>query len=166
MSARTLVLIVALAMASCVAGPRGAAAAGPRGAAVQPAPPGPIDLVRILFGDYSGLCPRDYEYCHGGRHSLCCPFAHGCCAAADGSPTCCVAAPGAYDYGAGGYVPPPPAGAPPPPPPADDDGYADQPTDDSCPSSDLTCTQGGRRVCCSRDDGCCVDAHGPYCCRR
>ena len=166
MSLRSLVLIVAFVFACCLAGPR-SASAGPRDGAVQPAPPGPIDLVRILFGDFSGLCPRDYEYCHGGRHSVCCPFSRGCCAAADGSPMCCVAAPGEYrdDYaqGPGGYVPPPPPGAPPPPPPGDD---YDQPADDSCPSTDLSCTQGGRRVCCSRDDGCCVDSHGPYCCRR
>lgn len=164
MSARTLFLVITL-MGICAAGPLDAAAAGPRGAGVQPAPPGPVDLVRILFGDYSGLCPRDYEYCHGGRHSLCCPFSYGCCAAADGSPTCCVEAPGAYrdDYaqGPGSYAPPPPPGYAPPPPPGYDDG-----DDDSCPSTNLTCSQGGRRVCCSRDDGCCVDSHGPYCCRR
>jgi hypothetical protein len=161
MSARTIVLIVALAVA-CLVGPRGAGAGGPRGPAVQPAFPGPVDGIRMLFGDYSSLCPRDYEYCHGGRHSVCCPFAYGCCAAADGSPTCCVPPPGDYTQGPGGYVPPPPPGAPPPPPP---DGYDEQAADDSCPSTDLTCTQGGRRVCCSRDDGCCVDSHGPYCCR-
>jgi hypothetical protein len=165
MSARTLFLVITL-MGICAAGPLDAAAAGPRGAGVQPAPPGPVDLVRILFGDYSGLCPRNYEYCHGGRHSVCCPFSYGCCAAADGSPTCCVEAPGAYrdDYaqGPGSYPPPPPPGyAPPPPPPGSDDG-----DDDSCPSTNLTCSQGGRQVCCSRDDGCCVDSHGPYCCRR
>ncbi len=153
MSARSILLIVTLLAGSC--------AAGPRGAAVQPAPPGPVDLVRILFGDYSGLCPRDYEYCRGGRHSICCPFARGCCAAADGSPACCVEAPGPYPDE---YVQRPGG-------PADDaSGYgedSDQPPPDaSCPESELTCSQGGRRVCCSPRDGCCVDEHGPYCCRR
>jgi hypothetical protein len=163
MSARTLFLVIALVMGICAAGPRDATAAGPRGPAVQPAPPGPLDLVRILFGDYSGLCPRDYEYCRGGRHSVCCPFSYGCCAAPDGSAACCAEGPGAYrdDYaqGPGPY-------APPPPPPGYDDGDDRDQGDDSCPSSNLTCSQGGRRVCCSRDDSCCVDSHGPYCCRR
>src|SRR5690349_7887632 len=41
---------------------------------VRPAPPGPIDLVRgAVFGDFSGLCPKHYEFCGGGRQSICCP---------------------------------------------------------------------------------------------
>jgi len=90
MSARSVLLIATLLMGSCAAGP-----AGPRGAALQPAPPGPIDLIRIIFGNYSTLCPRDYEYCRGGRHSICCPFARGCCEDANGERICCVEPPGA-----------------------------------------------------------------------
>ena len=156
MSARSVLLIITLLMGSC--------AAGPRGAAVRPAPPGPLDLIRIMFGNFSALCPRDYEYCRGGRHSssICCPFALGCCADVNGVATCCAEPPGAYRDD---YAQPPPweareggevyEQAPPPEPPPES----------MCPSSDLTCSQGGRQVCCPRPNGCCVDKHGPYCCR-
>ena len=158
MSARSVLLIAALLMGSCAAGP-----AGPRGAALQPAPPGPIDLIRIIFGNYSTLCPRDYEYCRGGQHSssICCPFVLGCCGDANGAPICCaepqgasrddyVQRPGEASGGGGSY----------------EEVYEQAPpSESSCPSSDLTCSQGGRRVCCPQPNGCCVDDHGPYCCR-
>jgi hypothetical protein len=155
MTARSIVMIAALLMGSC--------AAGPRGAAVQPAPPGPLDLVRIMFGNLSTLCPRDYEYCRGGRHfsSICCPFALGCCEGADGAPACCGGPPAMFH---GGYVPPP--GSAPEDGGPSEEVYEEAPPPDSlCPSSDLNCSQGGRRVCCATRDGCCVDQHGPYCCR-
>ncbi len=148
---RSLLLIGLLLMGSCAAGPRGA---------VQPAPPGPVDLLRMMVGDFSGLCPRRYEYCRGGRHSICCPVERGCCRDADGAPTCCAnsgsyrdeyAEPQGRDYDED-----------------DDDDDTDEaapPPESSCPSSDLTCIQGERRVCCSRHDACCVDKHGPYCCQ-
>lgn len=150
MSARSVLLIATLLLGSC--------AAGPRGAAVQPAPPGPLDVIRIMFGNFSTLCPRDYEYCRAGRNasSICCPFALGCCADANGVPVCCAEPPGAFR---GGYPPPPP-------PDADDEVYEQAPPpESSCPARDLTCAQGGRRVCCPQPNGCCVDDHGPYCCR-
>ena len=151
MSARSVLLIATLLMGSC--------AAGPRGAAVRPAPPGPLDLVRIIFGDYSTLCPGDYEYCRGGRHSssICCPFALGCCEDASGAPGCCLEPPGAFrgDYTQG------PGEAP-----DGEEVYEQAPPPESmCPASYLTCSQGGRRVCCPQPNGCCVDDHGPYCCR-
>lgn len=155
MSIRSIVMIAAVLISSC--------AAGPHHGAVQPAPPGPLDLVRIMFGNFSTLCPADYEYCRAGSHfsSICCPFALGCCERANGAPACCVEAP---VMPRGGYVPPPRSapdhGAP------SEEAYEEAPPPDSlCPSSELNCSQGGRRVCCSTRDGCCVDQHGPYCCR-
>jgi hypothetical protein len=151
---RSTVVIAALLISSC--------AAAPHHGAVQPAPPGPLDLVRMMFGNFSTLCPGDYEYCRAGSHfsSICCPFARGCCQRPNGAPACCVEAPATYGRG---YVPPP--GSDPGYPPSEGVQEEVLPPDSLCPSSELNCSQGGRRVCCSTRDACCVDQHGPYCCR-
>jgi hypothetical protein len=36
----------------------------------------------------------------------------------------------------------------------------------ACAASDLACSHEGRTVCCSRSDGYCAGADGPYCCDR
>lgn len=132
-----VVLLLALVFGgSCRAEPRGA---------VRPAPPGPLDLLRLgVWGDYSGLCPKNYEYCHAGRRSTCCPVERGCCD--DGSgPYCCSS-------------------------PPDRERYWDRGGEDErlprydCDARDLTCSQGGQTICCGRSAGCCVDEDGPYCC--
>ena len=65
------VLVLALvALAGCVQ---------PSRQAVRPAPPGPIDVIKGLWGNYSGRCPDDYEFCRGSRTSICCPAERGCC---------------------------------------------------------------------------------------
>ncbi len=128
------ITMAALAAVSCQ---------GPTRGGVRPAPPGPIDLVRGVFGDFSGLCPKHYDFCQGGRASICCPEG-GCCADENG-PYCCSSA----QYGG--------------------PGYAYQREEDirehtSCRSRDITCSQGGRTICCSSGDSCCADSTGPYCC--
>src|SRR3954451_21857660 len=157
MSARSsliIVFVVALITGGCRAELRN----GP----LKPAAPGPFDLVYMLFGNYSTLCPRDYEYCHGGAHSnaICCPLALRCCQNTAGAPICC-APPVPQDHEP--YLGRPHGQD------ADevrqhDDGYLEAPPErSSCLSADLACSQGTRRVCCSPRDGCCVDEHGPYC---
>jgi hypothetical protein len=125
----------------------GSCAPQPHGGAVRPAPPGPLDIIRGgVWGDYSGLCPKQYEFCHAGRRSVCCPASRGCCEDSSG-PYCCESAPHPDyrdhewedddDRGASGY---------------------------GCDTSDLTCSQRGQTICCSRHAGCCADDDGPYCC--
>ena len=136
MTFRLAIVAAALAAVSCASPTRGG---------VRPAPPGPFDLVRgAVWGDFSGLCPKYYEFCHGGRESICCP-AGGCCSDENG-PYCCAT--GSY-------------GGP--------SGYAYQREEDTleytpCRSSDITCSQSGRTICCSGSDMCCADSSGPYCC--
>jgi hypothetical protein len=138
MTARLLgITLAALVAMSC-------ANATSRGG-VRPAPPGPFDLVRgAVFGDFSGLCPKHYDFCGGGRDSICCPMG-GCCSDENG-PYCC-----AGSYGSHGG------------------GYAYQREEETreyspCRSQDITCSQGGRTICCTSNDSCCVDSSGPYCC--
>jgi len=143
---RLLVCLMLLSVAAC--------AAPPRGGGVRPAPPGPFDAVRAVWGDYSGMCPRNYDFCQAQRRSLCCPSWRGCCEDASG-PYCCSA----------------------PPPPGDyygqrreyeheqyerDDGGRSQ--DAACDARDMMCSQGGRTICCPQRSRCCADADGPYCC--
>ena len=114
---------------------------------VTPYPPGPIDMLSIVFGnDYSRLCPQSYDYCHAGKHSLCCPRG-GCCADDAGRPTCCAT----RTYAADRYDRPPPREAP------SDDGSP-------CGARATTCVRGGVTVCCAEDEGCCSDEQGLYCC--
>jgi hypothetical protein len=67
-----LASLAALALAACEPGPH---VRGP----VQPAPPGPLDALRSVWGDYSGRCPQNYAYCEGDGQSICCPFTARCC---------------------------------------------------------------------------------------
>jgi hypothetical protein len=76
-----LVGSVLLLIAGCSAGPR-------PGAPVQPAPPGPIDALRSVWGDYSGRCPNSYAYCEGDPQSICCPVTARCCEDANGAYCC------------------------------------------------------------------------------
>lgn len=137
MVTRLVVVLAMLSIGSCAPEP---------GGALRPAPPGPFDLIRgAVWGDYSGLCPKRYEFCHAGRRSICCPSARGCCADAAG-PYCCSG---------------PPPGVP------RYDGERDEeqgPAGGGCDARDLTCSQGGRTICCARPAGCCADEDGPYCC--
>lgn len=77
-------MLAALLLAACEPGPR---YRGP----VNPAPPGPIDALRSVWGDYSGRCPDTYAYCKGdGGQPICCPLTARCCYDESG-PYCCSA---------------------------------------------------------------------------
>jgi hypothetical protein len=139
---RFVVVLAMLLIGSCVPEP---------GGAVRPALPGPLDIIRGgVWGDYSGLCPKRYEFCHSGRRSICCPSQRGCCGDASG-PYCCSAPPDRW-HGSDGR---------------DED---DRSEDDrgsagyACDTRDLTCSLAGRTICCARSTGCCADEDGPYCC--
>ncbi|HEY8518103.1 MAG TPA: hypothetical protein VIS07_21550 [Candidatus Binatia bacterium] len=79
----TLVVSTAtLALVACSSGP------GTRGP-VQPAPPGPLDALRSVWGDYSGRCPDSYAYCSGdGGQAICCPLTARCCEDSRGAYCC------------------------------------------------------------------------------
>jgi hypothetical protein len=140
---RFLVCLVLLFVSACVA--------PPRGGGVRPAPPGPFDAVRATWGDYSGMCPRHYDYCVAHRRSLCCPSGRGCCEDAAGPYCCASAQPPAGYYGQPeGYE--------------RDDDRDDRGSQYACDARDIMCSQGGRTVCCPRRSRCCADEDGPYCC--
>ena len=139
---RLLISVAILLVVGCAPNTRGG---------VTPYPPGPVDMVSIIFGnDYSRLCPQHYEYCRAGKRSLCCP--QGACCDDGNGPYCCDSR---------GY--------------AADDGYRERGRDrSSAPSRDelgpcgarsTTCSRGGVTVCCGEDEGCCSDDQGLYCCR-
>ena len=121
----------------------GSCAPQSRRGGVRPDPPGPFDLVRSLWGDYSSLCPKQYDYCSARGRAICCPFDYGCCEDAGGA-YCCSSRDRDWserdDY--------------------DGRGRSSQ----SCSSDEITCSQGGRTTCCSSNHGCCAGADGPYCC--
>src|SRR5882757_6962892 len=48
------------------------------GGPVTAAPPGPVDMVRSIWGDYSGRCPNTYAYCSAGGQAICCPTGARC----------------------------------------------------------------------------------------
>jgi hypothetical protein len=139
---RPILLLAALALIAACAPPD-------RRGAIQPAPPGPIDLVRSIWGDNSGRCPREYQYCGEFADGVCCPFERGCCEDARGT-YCCSR--------------------------GDRDVYGDryERTDDAyaagggagvgCPNTDITCSHEGRTICCDASDSCCAGTDGPYCC--
>ena len=152
---RLLVCLMLLSVAAC--------AAPPRGGGVRPAPPGPLDAVRAAWGDYSGMCPKHYDFCQAQRHSLCCPSWRGCCEDASGPYCCASSQPPADDYGRsygpreeyyggneerGDY----------------DRGNYDRGSEYACDARDMMCSQGGRTICCPRHSRCCADSDGPYCC--
>jgi hypothetical protein len=134
-----MLAIAALAIAGCT---------GPTRGGVRPAPPGPRDLVHgVLFGDFSRLCPRHYDFCMSGSRSICCP-AGGCCEDASG-PYCCEAYGRRYDYE------------------DDRESFSDWEARDGrgpCGAHQTTCSRAGRVLCCSKDEGCCSDDRGLYCC--
>jgi hypothetical protein len=133
----SLVLVALLAATACVA-------PEPR-RPVSPAPPGPVDALRSLWGDYSGRCPASYSFCKGDSgSSICCPSGARCCEDADG-PYCCAASHADRSW---------------------DGRYGDsrQSGGSSCHSSEITCSHGGRTICCPSTEGCCAGDSGPYCC--
>lgn len=147
---RSLVLLVLVSVAACVA--------PPRGGGVRPAPPGPFDAVRAVWGDYSGMCPKHYDYCQAQRRSLCCPSSRGCCEDASG-PYCCSPPPPGDYYGQREDSGPREN--------YDRDDARDEygrSSEYACDARDMMCSQGGRTVCCPRRSRCCADADGPYCC--
>ena len=136
MTTRVILTIAALAIAACT---------GPTRGGVRPAPPGPRDIVHgVIWGDFSRLCPRHYDYCAAGRRSICCPSG-ACCEDASG-PYCCASnayGPPPYDYE------------------DDRDARADR---GPCGPRSTTCSRGGRTLCCADYEGCCSDDRGLYCC--
>jgi len=130
-----------LLVLAIVGGLCGNVGAQPRGGAVRPAPPGPLDVLRMgVWGDYSGLCPKHYDFCRAGRQSICCPGPQGCCDDERG-PYCCAGSGGRYLY--------------------EEDEMRSQ---TACSSRDISCSQGGRTICCYSSDRCCADENGPFCC--
>ena len=113
---------------------------------VRPAPPGPVDAIKSLWGDYSARCPNGFGFCKasGDADSLCCPNGQRCCEDANG-PYCC----GASHADRGRY-----------------DAYEDQrsATRSPCWSNEIACSHQGRTICCGSGDSCCVGSSGPYCC--
>jgi len=131
-----LVLALALlGLAGCPQPPR---------RAVRPAPPGPVDVIKGLWGDYSGRCPSDFEFCRGSRTSICCPEERGCCEDERGA-YCCSRS---ERQNRGRYE--------------DERDWEGL----SCRESDITCSFGGRTICCSGSGGesCCTRNGQPYCC--
>ena len=122
---------------------------------VRPDPPGPIDGLRMLFGDNSSRCPDHYEYC---SWKICCPLERGCCHDSRGS-YCCASRGygGDYDYRG-----------------SDEGDRGDvyyerrERTETTrsygCNPGDTECVQGGRTVCCPGSAHCCAGSDGPQCC--
>jgi hypothetical protein len=130
-----LLLLVLVLIGSC--------APQPHRRGVRPDPPGPIDAIRMLSGDYSSLCPKDYDYCAARGHAVCCPFEQGCCE--DGGGPYCCSGRGDRDWPERDYGRP-------------------RESFRGCSSSEITCSHADRTICCSSEDGCCAGADGPYCC--
>ena len=146
-----LVVLIVLALLTCAAdwdrydrGP------------VRPDPPGPIDGLRMLFGDNSSRCPDHYEYC---SWKICCPLERGCCRDSRGA-YCCASRGYGGDHEYRGY---------------DDDNRGDayyerrERTETTrsygqCNAGDTECVQGGRTVCCPGNAHCCPGSDGPQCC--
>jgi hypothetical protein len=131
-SVKALCLAVLLVAAAC--GPR--ATGGP----IKPSSPGPLDLVRSLWGDYGGRCPGDYQYCKGRAQAVCCPITSRCEEDAGGfycAPRTAVIGPGASTVEA-------PARA--------------------CRSDERACSYDGEIVCCAGDERCCTVDGAPSCC--
>jgi hypothetical protein len=129
-----MMTMTALLLAGCYHVPRGG---------VSPAPPGPVDVLHILFfNDYSRLCPERYDYCRAGKHSICCPS--GACCDDGVAPYCCdsrgddAPAPDPRDHAPGDAGP--------------------------CGPRSTTCSRAGITICCAETEGCCTDADGLYCC--
>jgi hypothetical protein len=110
---------------------------------VNPAPPGPVDMVRSMWGDYSGRCPGGYQYCNGASHSICCPVGDRC--EEDSGGSYCVRRTGereapAYGEAAADHLPP------------------------ACQPEEITCSYAGRTACCPSNQRCCALSDGPACC--
>lgn len=125
-------LFFALALAAWACGPSSYPTA------VKPAPPGPVDLVRSMWGDYGGRCPDRYQYCGAATQAICCPIEERC--AEDSG--------GAYCTPRGGRH----------------DAYAYERSGSPCLAEELTCSYAGRTTCCASDQRCCAADGGPACC--
>ena len=128
-------LFVVVLLAAACAGPR--ATGGP----IKPSAPGPVDLVRGLWGDYGGRCPGDYQYCTGHGQAVCCPITSRCEEDADGSSYC-----GSRTAtGGAGWT----AAAPAP----------------RCERDEIVCSYRGQTICCPSDQTCCTVEGAPNCCQ-
>src|SRR3954468_11569785 len=114
-----LTLLIALAFFTC--------AADWDRRPVRPDLPGPIDLLRGVFGDNSSRCPHHYEYCSS---QICCPLEQGCCRDAHGS-YCCTSRGGAYDEGDRYYY-------------HREEHTQTRHHEEQCDSDEVQCVQGGR----------------------
>lgn len=124
-------LCVALTLCTWACGP------SPYPGAVKPAPPGPVDVVRSMWGDYGGRCPDRYQYCATSGQAICCPIEARC--AEDSGGAYCAPRGAARAYG--------------------DERYAEP-----CLPDELTCSYAGRTTCCPGDRRCCAANGGPACC--
>ena len=127
-------LIVVVLLAAACGSPRS------MGGAVKPAPPGPLDLVRSVWGDYGGRCPGDYKYCKGHGQAVCCPLTSRCEEDSDGS----YCASRTAGVGAGRAVA--------------------EPSGRGCGSDEIACSYRGQITCCASDQRCCTIDGAPSCC--
>jgi hypothetical protein len=120
-----------------------AACGGPRfaGGPVKPSPPGPMDVIRGVWGDYGGRCPGDYRYCKGHGEAVCCPITSRCEEDAGGS-----------------YCEPRTAMG----------GGRDtnsEPRATRCDPDEIACSYRGQTTCCASDERCCTIDGAASCCR-
>jgi len=126
-------LVVLLLAAACAGGPRST------GGPVKPSQPGPIDAFRGLWGDYSGRCPGDYQYCRGHSQAVCCPITSRC----------------AEDENGNSYCGSPGAGV----------GVSAAERAPGCAPDEIACSYRGQLTCCAGDQRCCAIDGAPACCR-
>lgn len=105
---------------------------------VKPLPPGPVDAVRAMWGDYGGRCPESYQYCAASSQAICCPIGERC----------------AEDSG-GAYCEP--RGT-------RQDGYGHDRPGSGCLPEEIMCSYLGRTACCASYQQCCAANGGPACC--
>lgn len=119
-----------------------AACGGPRamGGPVKPSTPGPLDLVRSVWGDYGGRCPGDYQYCKGQGNAVCCPITSRC--EEDEGGSYCASRSATAGVGARDAEPRAPR----------------------CGPDEMVCSYRGQTTCCYSDQRCCTVDGAPSCC--
>src|ERR1051326_8376313 len=130
---RARLLVVILLAAACAA-PRS------MGGPVKPAAPGPVDLLRGLWGDYGGRCPGDYQFCKGHGQPICCPITSRCEEDAGGS--YCASRSATAGVGRRAF----------------------EARERGCSSEEIACSFRGQTTCCPNDTRCCVSDGLPSCC--
>jgi len=110
------------------------------GGPVKPSTPGPLDLVRSVWGDYGGRCPGDYQYCKGQGNAVCCPITSRC--EEDEGGSYCASRSATAGVGARDAEPRAPR----------------------CGPDEMVCSYRGQTTCCYSDQRCCTVDGAPSCC--